>query len=325
MGRFFEQPCGTTLYRFCTKTDFTDGRDPSAGLIQGTDGSLYGTTYGGGDVKGEFANGIFYLDAGTIFKITLTGVLTTLHSFAYSDTEGGFPLGSPIQAAGGNFYGATNLGGLYPLSGQGGGTVFSLSSTTSPAIAQSSGVVNGASFQTGIVPNSWITILGTNLASKTDTWANAIVGSNLPKSLDGISVTVGAGPAYISYISPTQINALAPNVGPGIVSVTVTNSSGTSSVTAVAQIVQPAFFQWGSYAVASRQDYSLAVKNGTFSGVTTAPAKPGDIIVLWGTGFGSTSPVAPTGVVVPSNAIYYTADTVAVTVGGTPATVYGAP
>jgi uncharacterized protein (TIGR03437 family) len=201
--------------------------------------------------------------------------------------------------------------------------VFRLGPTTAPAITQNDGVVNGASFEAGIVPNSWITIIGTDLASLTDTWANAISGGNLPTSLDGVRVDVGGMPAYISYVSPTQINALAPDVGPGMVSVTVTNSSGTSAAaTAIAQAFQPAFFQWGSYAVASRQDYSLAAKNGTIPGVTTTPAQPGEVIVLWGTGFGPTSPPTPTGVVVPFAATYVAANTVTVTVGGTAATVW---
>jgi uncharacterized protein (TIGR03437 family) len=186
-------------------------------------------------------------------------------------------------------------------------------------------IVNAASFQAGIVPNSWMTILGTGLSSNTDTWATAIVGGNLPSFLDGVSVNVGGQPAYISYISPAQINALAPNVGTGTVSVTVTNSSGTSStVAAVSQTLQPAFFQWGSYAVATRQDYSLAVKNGALSGQTTMPAKPGEVIIVWGTGFGPTSSPAPIGAGVPPSPTYYTASAVAVTVGNTAATVYGA-
>lgn len=84
---------------------------------------------------------------------------------------------------------------------------------------------------------------------------------------------------------------------------------------AVAQIAQPAFFHWGSYVVATRTDYSLAVRNGTFTGSTTLAAKPGDTVVLWGTGFGPTSPAAPPGVVVPSGITYYTANAVTVTVG----------
>jgi uncharacterized protein (TIGR03437 family) len=66
------------------------------------------------------------------------------------------------------------------------------------------------------------------------------------------------------------------------------------------------------------------VKNGTFAGVTTTPAKPGDVLILWGTGFGPTSPAAPIGEVAPTNAPYPTAELPTVTVGGTKATVYGA-
>jgi uncharacterized protein (TIGR03437 family) len=92
---------------------------------------------------------------------------------------------------------------------------------------------------------------------------------------------------------------------------------------ATIQPLAPAFFQWGTYAVATRQDYSPAVKNGTFS-TPTMPAAPGDVIILWGTGFGPANPSAPAGVVVPSTTTYNTASPVTVTVGGVPATVYGA-
>jgi uncharacterized protein (TIGR03437 family) len=201
-----------------------------------------------------------------------------------------------------------------------------LTSTALPSISQSSGIVSGASFQAGIVPGSWITISGTSLSSITDNWTNAIVNGALPTSLDGVKVSIGGEPAYIYYVSPTQINALAPNVGTGNVSVTVTNANGTSSaVTATVQTVQPAFFLWpGNYAVATTLNYGLAVKNGTFSGATTTPAAPGEVIVLWGTGFGPTNPVAPAGVATPSTTAYNTASPVTVTVGGVPATVYGA-
>lgn len=102
-------------------------------------------------------------------------------------------------------------------------------------------------------------------------------------------------------------------------------STGTSApVSVVSQTVKPEFFQWGSYAVATHLDYSMAVKNGTFSGVPTVAAKPGETIILWGTGFGPTMPSAPTGIQVPSSTTYYTANTVTVAVGGTAATVCGA-
>ncbi len=193
-----------------------------------------------------------------------------------------------------------------------------------PAISQN-GVKSGASFQPGIVPNSWVAIQGANLSTSTNTWDKAIVNGQLPASLDGVSVSIGGKPAYIYFVSPTQINVLAPDVGAGSMSVTVTNSGGTSAAfTANSQTVGPAFFPWvGKYAVATRQDFSWAVANGTFAGVTTTPAKPGDVIILWGTGFGPTNPDAPVGVQIPPN-LYSTASPVTVTVGGANATVFGA-
>jgi uncharacterized repeat protein (TIGR03803 family) len=81
----------TTVHRF----DSTDG-GPLAGLIQATDGNLYGTT-----------SGIFGL--GTVFKITLGGKLTTLHSF--DGTDGANPSSGLVQGTDGNFYGTTTRGG----------------------------------------------------------------------------------------------------------------------------------------------------------------------------------------------------------------------
>ncbi len=185
-------------------------------------------------------------------------------------------------------------------------------------------VENGASFLPGAVANSWVTIKGTNLAPVTDNWSNSIVNGALPTSLDGVSVSMGGRPAYMYYITPGQLNVLAPDISPGPVSVTVKTPSGTSAaVTATVSAYGPAFFLWpGSQVVATRQDYSYAVKAGTFAGATTVAAKPGDVLILWGTGFGPTTPLAPDGVVVPGTASYSTSS-VSVTVDNLPATVYG--
>jgi len=349
----------TTLYMF---TGMSDGGTPTAGVVQGSDGNFYGTTTIGGQ------NGF-----GTIFKLTPTGMLTTLYSFPAIPAANNSGLIRLIQASDGNFYGTISQGGgseghgtlfemtpagivttLHTFGGADGvapdyliqakdgdlygatpigtgpspnGTVFSfsLAPPNTPAIAATGGVVSGASFQPGISPGSWITIGGTNLSPKTDNWSNAIVNGALPAILDGVKVMVGNQPAYVEYISPTQINAVAPNLPAGSVPVTVTNANGTSqAVMAEVQALQPAFFQWGTYAVATHQNYSLAVKNGTFPGTITVAAKPGDVIILWGTGFGPTSPAAPAGVETPSTTTYNTANTVSVKVGTATATVYGA-
>ena len=186
--------------------------------------------------------------------------------------------------------------------------------------------MSGASFQPGIVPGSWLTIKGTNLSPvASDTWDKAIVDGKLPTSLDGVSVSVGSKPAYVYFISPGQINVQAPDVGTGPVPVTVTTPSGTSvAVTATVAAQSPAFFLWpGNQAVATRQDGSLAVKDGTFAGATTVAAKPGDVLILWGTGFGPTTPPVAAGIQVPSDKIYNTSP-VTVKIGTADAQVFGA-
>ena len=105
----------TWLFRF----DGADGLPPVAGLIQATNRDFYGTTYAGG------ANlNIFGLGAGTIFKITPSGTLTTLYSFCSQSgcTDGSNPQGGLVQATNGDFYGTTALGGAYGA----GGTVFKI-------------------------------------------------------------------------------------------------------------------------------------------------------------------------------------------------------
>jgi uncharacterized protein (TIGR03437 family) len=194
-----------------------------------------------------------------------------------------------------------------------------------PTIKQS-GVASGASFSPGIVPGSWVTISGTNLADATDTWDKAIADGKLPTTLGGVSVNIGGKAAYIQYISAGQINALAPDVGFGPMPVTVTNSKGTSAtMTVMSQQFGPAFFLWtGKYAVATRTDYTIAAKSGLFPGTTTVAAKPGDVIILWGTGFGPTEPLTAAGIRVPGDRTYNTANPVTVTVGNVSAQVYGA-
>ena len=276
------------------------------------------------------ANGNLYIpDTGNqrVRKVDSTGTITTVAGNGIAGFSGD---GGPAVSAGLNNPGDVALdsaGNLF-IADTTNNRVRKVtlgSGAAAPSIS-SNGVVNGASFQPGIVANSWVTIKGTNLAPVTDTWANAIVNGKLPSSLDGVSALVGGQPAYLYYISSSQINLLAPNVPSGSTQVTVTSPTGTSSTfTVTASQYGPAFFTWpNNQAVATRQDFSLAVANGTFSGATTVPAKPGDVIILWGTGFGPTTPAAPIGVEVPANQTYSTSAMPAVTINNIPATVYGA-
>ncbi|HYM06899.1 MAG TPA: LamG-like jellyroll fold domain-containing protein [Terriglobales bacterium] len=189
--------------------------------------------------------------------------------------------------------------------------------TAQPAISR---VVNAAGYQPVIAPASWITIYGANLAPDTRSWrADEIINGKLPTRLDGVSVTVNGAPAFVSYISPTQINAQAPDdTTTGIVPVVVTNNGVTSASANVAlDQYSPAVLMWpGNYAVATRTDFSWAVKAGEFPGVTTAPAKPNDVIILWGTGFGPTNPSVPAGQNASANGHYTLTATPTITVAG---------
>jgi uncharacterized protein (TIGR03437 family) len=86
----------------------------------------------------------------------------------------------------------------------------------------------------------------------------------------------------------------------------------------------PSFFMWPqNQPVATHADFSLAVKPGTFGGANTIAAKPGEVIILWGTGFGPTTPAALVGVLV-SGVTRSTTSLPLLQVQLEPATVYGA-
>ena len=111
----------TTLYSFCGQANCIDGERLFAGVIEGTDGNFYGTTWEGG------AN-----NSGTVFELTPSGELTILHSFCSQAgcTDGAYPYASLIQASDGNFYGTTFYAGTGRLPRHhlslGDGTVFEL-------------------------------------------------------------------------------------------------------------------------------------------------------------------------------------------------------
>jgi uncharacterized repeat protein (TIGR03803 family) len=96
--------------------DGTNGSDPFAGLVQAANGDFYGVTSTGGTGNG---GGNCATNCGTVFKITPSGTLTTLHNFNW--TDGASPLGTLLLATNGNFYGTTQSGGSV-----GAGTLFKI-------------------------------------------------------------------------------------------------------------------------------------------------------------------------------------------------------
>jgi uncharacterized repeat protein (TIGR03803 family) len=117
-GSVFEMtPAGklTSLYSFCAKPSCTDGAYPMGALVEGTDGNLYGTTYGGG----TYSNSTYCPNSGpgcgTVFRLTASGSLTTLYSFCAETNcaDGTNPESGLVQATNGTFYGAASDGGAY--------------------------------------------------------------------------------------------------------------------------------------------------------------------------------------------------------------------
>jgi uncharacterized protein (TIGR03437 family) len=277
---------------------------------------------------------------------TATTVTATGGSGVYTFTATGLPSGLSISSAGAiSGTPAATTAGPYTVVV----TVTDSSSNTAtksypltinapvstlPVIASVSASTEGQSF---IAPNTWLSVYGTNFepANFQDTWTNAIKASNtgaLPTTLDALSVMVGGVPAYVAYVSATQINVLTGNIGFGPLAVTVTNTAGTSNAVSItSQQDIPGFFEWpvapggtvgNNQPVATHEDYSDAAAPGTFATETTVPAAPAETIILWGSGFGPTTPANPFGVAVPSTPTYETSSNVTVTLNGAPLVVY---
>ncbi len=116
----------TLLDSFCPRSSCTTGRSP-ASLVQATDGDFYSTTYAGGANDNVICSSVYVAGGcGTVFKITASGVLTTLYNFCSQPncTDGALPIAPLIQASNGDFYGTTQFGGA-----NNGGTVFKITAS----------------------------------------------------------------------------------------------------------------------------------------------------------------------------------------------------
>jgi uncharacterized repeat protein (TIGR03803 family) len=102
-------------FRTLLNFDGTHGANPYATLVQGLDGNFYGTTEFGGPIS-----------AGTVFKLTPSGTLTTLYTFP-NFSDGCNPVGGLVLGSDGNFYGSTSTcGATSSLCTFGCGTTFKI-------------------------------------------------------------------------------------------------------------------------------------------------------------------------------------------------------
>ena len=150
------------------------------------------------------------------------------------------------------------------------------------------------------------------------------MNNHLPTQLAGVGVTLNGEPAYVSYISPGQINFLTPaDIAAGPVQIVITNNAQASApVTVTFQNAAPAFFMFpgNKYIAATHSDgTTLTGPSGLISGATTTPLAPGETVVLYANGFGATTPAVPNGQLV--TAALNLVNTPTVTIGGQPASV----
>ena len=172
---------------------------------------------------------------------------------------------------------------------------------SAPPVITTNGVVHGASFQQGLAANTWVTVFGKLLSGASRPWsADDLSGSRLPASLEDVSVTINGKLAYVCYVSPGQVNALLPvdiQEGPGIVQLS-RGDMKSAPVTIQVKRAAPGFFLFDPenrrYVIATHSEYSLVGKTSLYPGQST-PARPGETVVLWGAGFGPTSPAPPEG------------------------------
>jgi len=113
----------------------SEGVNPYAPVVQGTDGDFYGTASRNDDYSATY---------GTVFKVTPEGTLTVLHSF--DGTDGSNPYAGMVQATDGNFYGTTNSGGTNGL-----GTVFKMTLEGVLTVLHSFNGADGSSLYAGLV------------------------------------------------------------------------------------------------------------------------------------------------------------------------------
>lgn len=149
------------IYSFCSVPNCADGFFPEGQLIRDGAGNFYGTAASGG-ISGGFCPSY---GSGTVFELTASGEVRTLHSF--SGPDGFAPMGGLVRARNGDLYGTTDVGrhtgGLCAPSGC--GTVFELvrtgSTYTEKVLHTFTGGTDGAMPIAGLVRDANGNLYGT--------------------------------------------------------------------------------------------------------------------------------------------------------------------
>jgi uncharacterized protein (TIGR03437 family) len=273
---------------------------------------------------------------GRIRMVSPAGVITTIAGtgeFAYGGDGGSalsaqlnFPAGITLDASG-NIYVAdtsNNVIRLLKPSSAGGGAQL--------PVVSAGGVITASSFgaSTTVAPGTWVEIYGSNLGSTARSWTGADFtngGQNAPTSLDRTEVNIGGQKAAIDYVSPGQINVQVPFVNQGSVPLVVTTAGGNSAIyNLIVDVSKFAVYAPPQFKVGGKQYVGavLATDANTFimppnsvTGFTSRQAHPGELITIYGVGFGPVTTNTLPGVVAPGNSSL--SGTVQVLFGTTPA------
>ena len=173
-----------------------------------------------------------------------------------------------------------------------------------PAISDN-GVIAASDFggaSTAAV-GSFIEIYGTNLAGTTRPWRGSdFIKGNAPTTLDGVTATVGGKPAYVSFVSPGQVNVQVPagvSTGASVPVVVTYKNNPASPVTLAIQplagaLLAPAKFKInGKQYVAAYHVNGTVITGGNIPGLPASPAVAGEIVQFYGLGFGPVTSGAP--------------------------------
>lgn len=257
------------------------------------------------DVAVDSSGNVFIVDSFN-FRIRMITPDGTIYTIAGSGAYGGSGDGGPATGAAFEYPLGIAVGpnGVLYVSDTGNNRIRMLKPV--PGIGHAQGVSScGAS--PSVSPGAWTEIYGFNLAVSPYLWTTSdFVGNNAPTSLNGTQVSIGGQNAVIAYVSPGQVNAQVPlstGIGPQLI--TITDTNGTSAAyTITVNSTQPGLCQGASvngvqYVAAAFSDgLTYVLPSGANIGAPARPAHPGEIITLYGNGFGPVSPSPPQGQVV---------------------------
>jgi uncharacterized protein (TIGR03437 family) len=270
----------------------------------------------------DTAGNVYIADSGYIRRVSVDGRLTTLAGNGWFAISGE---GEPALSTGIDpFYVALDAKGRVCFTDSTNLRIRCLDAAPAPPVTIT-GVSNGASGATAIESGSWVSIYGTNLSATSRAWQTGdFSGNTLPTKLDGVSVTINGKSAAVYYISPGQLNVQAPgDSATGPVPVVVTNTYGSATATATLAPYAPGFFAIEKkYPAAVHTDSVYVAPVGYFgNSVASRPAAPGEVILLFGTGFGPTTPPVPAGQIFSGAAQLADPTQLHMTIGGAPVTV----